>query len=97
MADWITKEQLEQGKVQAEKIFDEFCEDKQGCESNWVEIEVDGKFFDIECYDETGADTGDYRKGTMYCAIYPTCLTQCGTWRETNGDEWIRLFTREKS
>jgi hypothetical protein len=95
---WITNEQLEIAQNQAGKIFDEFLEDieMQMGEQSWTEIEIDGKFFDIECYDETGADTGNYRKGTMYCSIYPTYPTQCGTWRETDGDNWIRLFTTKK-
>jgi len=95
---WITNKQLEIAQNRAGKIFDEFLEDieMQMGEQSWTEIEIDGKFFDIECYDETGADTGNYRKGTMYCSIYPTYPTQCGTWRETDGDNWIRLFTTKK-
>ena len=90
--DWITSEQLETAKKKALKIFNEFCEHSD-CEQEWTEIEIDGKYFDVECYDETGADTGNYRKGTMYCAIYPTYVNQNG-WRETDGTEWIRLFIK---
>ena len=95
MNDWITKQELKTAKSKACEIFTKFCKDKQGCESNWVEIEVDGKFFDVECHDETGADTGDYRKGTMYCAIYPTYITDNG-YRQTDGSNWIKLFTNKE-
>ena len=96
MNDQITEQELETATGKASEIFTKFCKDKQGCESDWVEIEVDGKFFDVECHDETGADTGNYRKGTMYCAIYPVYPTKCGTWRETDGSKWIRLFTNKE-
>ena len=96
MNDWITEQELETAKGMASEIFAKFCKDKQGCESDWVEIEVGGKFFDVECHDETGADTGNYRKGTMYCAIYPVYPTEYGTWTETDGSKWIRLFTNKE-
>jgi len=96
MNDWITEQELKTAKGKASEIFTKFCKDKQGCESDWVEIEVDGKFFDVECHDETGADTGNYRKGTMYCAIYPVYPTKCGKWRETDGSKWIKLFTNKE-
>ena len=51
MNDWITEQELETAKGMASEIFAKFCKDKQGCESDWVEIEVGGKFFDVECHD----------------------------------------------
>ena len=45
MNDWITLAEFEIANCKASSIFDTFCKDKQGCESDWVEIEVDGKFF----------------------------------------------------
>ena len=94
MANWITEEQLEQGRVQAEKIYKEFLEDTYSLEGEqtWNEIEIDGQYFDIECWDE---DMKKPRTET-FCAIYPTYLIN--DWRETDSEKWIRLFTNgEKS
>ena len=90
MADWITEEQLEQAKVQAEKIYKEFLEDTYPLEGEqtWNEIEIDGQYFDIECWDE---DLEKPRTETT-CAIYPVYPTGNG-YRSTDGTKWIRLFT----
>ena len=96
MANWITEEQLEQAKVQAEKIYKEFLEDTYPLEGEqtWNEIEIDGQYFDIECWDE---DLENPRTET-YCAIYATYPTDNGRWRECDGTKFIRLFTNgEKS
>tara|TARA_R100001129_G_scaffold100965_1_gene69153 strand:- start:210 stop:491 length:282 start_codon:yes stop_codon:yes gene_type:complete len=93
MNDWITEEQLEQGRVQAEKIYKEFLNDTypRG-EQTWDEIEIDGQYFDIECWDE---DMKKPRTET-FCSIYPTYFIN--DWRETDSEKWIRLFTNgEKS
>ena len=91
--DWITEKQLEQGRVQAEKIYKEFLEDTYPRdEQTWDEIEIDGQYFDIECWDE---DMKNPRTET-FCSIYPTYLVN--DWRETDSEKWIRLFTNgEKS
>jgi len=87
--DWITEEQLEQAKVQAEKIYKAFFEDTHpNVEQTWDEIEIDGQYFDIECWDE---DLEKPRTETT-CAIYPVYTTDNG-WRECDGTKWIRLFT----
>ena len=98
MADWITEEQLEQGRVQAEKIYKAFFDvikDINGedynpdtVEQTWDEIEIDGQYFDIECWDE---DLEKPRTETT-CAIYPVYPTGNG-YRSTDGTKWIRLFT----
>tara|TARA_R100001440_G_scaffold50006_1_gene69956 strand:+ start:46 stop:327 length:282 start_codon:yes stop_codon:yes gene_type:complete len=88
MAEWITEEQLEQAKVQAEKIYKAFFEDTHpNVEQTWDEIEIDGQYFDIECWDD---DMKNPRTET-FCAIYPTYLIN--DWRETDSEKWIRLFT----
>ena len=94
MADWITEKQLEQAKVQAEKIYKAFFEDTYpDVEQTWDEIEIDGQYFDIECWDE---DLEKPRIETT-CAIYPVYPTGNG-YRETDGTKFIRLFTNgEKS
>ena len=90
MADWITEKQLEQAKVQAEKIYKAFFEDTYpDVEQTWDEIEIDGQYFDIECWDE---DLENPRTET-YCAIYATYPTDNGRWRECDGTKFIRLFT----
>ncbi len=104
MANWITEEQLEQAKVQAEKIYKAFFDvvkDINGedynpdtVEQTWDEIEIDGQYFDIECWDD---DMENPRTET-YCAIYATYPTDNGRWRECDGTKFIRLFTNgEKS
>ena len=93
MTDWITKEQLEQGRVQAEEIYKEFLQDDSQGEQSWNEIEIDGQYFDIECWDD---DMKKPRTETT-CAIYAVYPTNNG-WRECDGTKWIRLFTNgEKS
>tara|TARA_B100000900_G_C20554110_1_gene706012 strand:- start:543 stop:827 length:285 start_codon:yes stop_codon:yes gene_type:complete len=94
MANWITEEQLKEGRVQAEKFYKEFLEDTYPLEGEqtWNEIEIDGQYFDIECWDN---DMKNPRTETS-CAIYPTYLIN--DWRETDSEKWIRLFTNgEKS
>ncbi len=94
MANWITEEQLKEGRVQAEKFYKEFLEDTYPLEGEqtWNEIEIDGQYFDIECWDD---DMENPRTETS-CAIYPTYLIN--DWRETDSEKWIRLFTNgEKS
>ena len=95
MTDWITEKQLEQAKVQAEKIYKDFLEDiYPQDEQTWDEIEIDVQYFDIECWDE---DLENPRTET-YCAIYATYPTDNGRWRECDGTKFIRLFTNgEKS
>jgi len=92
--EWITEKQLEEGRVQAEKFYKEFLEDTYPLEGEqtWNEIEIDGQYFDIECWDN---DMKNPRTETS-CAIYPTYLIN--NWRETDSEKWIRLFTNgEKS
>ena len=95
MTDWITEKQLEQGRVQAEKIYKEFLEDTHPLEGEqtWTEIEIDGQYFDIECWDD---DMENPRTETT-CAIYAVYPTENG-WRECDGTKFIRLFTnRDKT
>ena len=92
--DWITEKQLEEGRLQAEKIYKEFLEDTYPLEGEqtWNEIEIEGQYFDIECWDD---DMKNPRTET-FCSIYPTYLIN--DWRETDSEKWIRLFTNgEKS
>lgn len=85
---WITESQVNIAKQKAKKISKDFCWATDG-EQSWTEIEIDSKFFDIECYQED-------EKADVVCNVYPTYPTKCGTWRETDGENWIRLFTNRK-
>tara|TARA_S200002703_G_scaffold158417_2_gene168720 strand:- start:2313 stop:2600 length:288 start_codon:yes stop_codon:yes gene_type:complete len=85
---WITESQINVAKQKAKEILKDFCWATDG-EQSWTEIEIDGKFFDIECYQED-------EKDDVVCNVYPTYRTNCETWRETDGKNWIRLFTNKE-
>lgn len=91
MSDWINKQELKTAKNIASEIFKNFCSDYDCMEGEqaWTEIEINGKFFDIECFD----DAMHKPRTETYCSIYPVYPTDCGTWREADGTKYIRLFT----
>jgi hypothetical protein len=89
----ITELQLNKARLEAKKIYKDFLKDSNQGEQSWNEIEIDKEYFDIECWDD---DMGKPRTNT-YCSIYATYPTQCGTWRETDGTKFIRLFTNKES
>jgi|TARA_R110000744_G_scaffold138833_1_gene249733 hypothetical protein len=91
MNKWITEKQIKKGRVEAEKFYKEFLQDESGDEQTWNEIEIDGQYFDIECFDD---DMEKPRTETT-CAIYPVYLTNNGL-RECDGTKYIRLFTNEE-
>lgn len=86
---WITKFQLTIAYEKAFEILNDFCRETDG-EQSWTEVEIDGKFFDIECYQEEEHDD-------VKCNIYPTYPTKDGKWRATDGTKWVRLLTKEKA
>ncbi len=88
MNDWITKQELEEAKSIASKIYKDFCSDID-LGQEWIEIEINGKFFDLDCFDD---DMENPRTDT-YCNIHATYPTEGGAWRETDGEKFIRLFT----
>ena len=54
MSNWINKQELETAKSMAFEIYKDFrsdCDCTEG-EQTWTEIEINGKFFDIECFDD---------------------------------------------
>jgi hypothetical protein len=91
--EMITQSQLNKARLEAKKIYKDFLKDLNQGEQSWNEIEINEKYFDIECFDD---DMGKPRTDT-YCSIYATYPTQCGTWRETDGTKFIRLFTNKES
>ena len=86
--EWITESQISIAKQKAKEILKDFCSATDG-EQSWTEIEIDGKFFDIECYQEN-------EKYDVICSVYPVYTTKCGGWRQTDGENWIRLFTNKE-
>ena len=91
---WITAKQLKQGKAQAENFYKEFLQDDSQGEQSWNEIEIDGQYFDIECWDD---DMEKPRTATS-CAIYPVYPTnQDGYGMRTCDDtKWNRLLTNKE-
>lgn len=90
MNEWITAKKLKQGKAQAKKFYKEFLQDETIGEQSWNEIEIDGQYFDVECFD----DDMEKPRTETYCSIYPTYLIN--DWRETDNEKWIRLFTNRE-
>jgi len=92
--DWITGDELKQVKVQAKEIWEDFCSHtyEQAEEETWTEVEVNGKFFDIQCDDEWLDRTGS--KEEMYCNVYPVLSTKNTKLRDTDGTRSVRLFTK---
>ena len=89
---WITKEQLNRATIKAKDIYQDFLREVGGgCEQSWDEIEIDGLYFDIECWDETE----DQRRDTS-CSIYPTFPTKENEYRETDGTRSICLFQNKE-
>jgi len=90
---WITAKQLKQGKAQAENFYKEFLQDDSQGEQSWNEIEIDGQYFDIECWDD---DMEKPRTATS-CAIYPVYPTNQDGYgmRPCDDTKWIRLFTNQ--
>ena len=91
---WITQSQINIAKQKAKEIYKDFLTDSDCTEGEqtWTEIEINGKFFDIECFD----DDMDKPRTKTSCAVYPVYPTECGTWRKTDGTKWIRLFTNKE-
>ena len=88
MIEWITESQISLAKQKAKEILKNFCPATDG-EQSWTEIQIEGKFFDIECYQEEDND--------VVCSVYPVYTTKCGRWRETDSENWIRLFTNRET
>ena len=66
---WITESQINIAKQKAKEISKDFCWATDG-EQSWTEIEIDSKFFDIECYQED-------EEADVVCNVYPTYPTKC--------------------
>jgi len=94
--DWITSEQLGKARKIAKEYFDEFCEHSSlntNFEQEWIEIEIDGQYFDLDCFD----DNMDSPRTEVYCNIHATHFVPregFDDWRETDGNKFLRLFTK---
>ena len=90
--DWITSEQLGEARKIAKEFFDEFCE-HDSYEQEWIEIEIDGQYFDLDCFD----DNMDLPRTEVYCNVHATYFKPregFDDWRETDGNKFLRLFTK---
>ena len=87
-SEWITENQLEQAKVQAEEIYNDFLSDPEFEEQDWIEIKIDKKYFDIEVFD----DDLDNPRTKTYCCVYPVEDIPNSPYRATDGTRWVRLF-----
>ena len=93
MNDWITDEEYTEAYKQAEEIADNFMANKflEG-EEIWDEIWVNGKAFDINCYEEEMDMDTDERTTPVHVAIHPTIEHENGL-RSTDGETDERLFS----
>ena len=93
MNDWITDEEYTKAYKQAEAIADNFMANKflEG-EETWEEIWVNGKAFDINCYEEDMDMDADERTTPVHVAIHPTIEDDNG-FRSTDGLNYERLFS----
>ena len=93
MNDWITDEEYTEAYKQAEAIADNFMANKfsEG-EEIWDEIWVNGKCFDINCYEEEMDMDTDERTTPVHVAIHPTIEHDNGL-RSTDGETYERLFS----
>ena len=97
--DWITSEQIGKAREIAKEYFDEFCEYSSlntSFEQEWIEIEIDGQYFDLDCFD----DNMDSPRTEVYCNIHATHFVPregFDDWRETDGNKFLRLFTKTEA
>lgn len=91
--DWITDEEYTEAYKQAEVIAESFMANKflEG-EELWEEIWVNGKAFDINCYEEDFDMDEDERTTPVHIVIHPTIEDGDG-WRTTDGETYTRLFS----
>jgi hypothetical protein len=77
----------------AKEIADNFIANKnlEG-EEIWEEIWVDGKAFDINCYEEDMNMDEEKRTTPVHVSIYPTIERDDG-FRDTNVGNYKRLFS----
>lgn len=93
---WITDSELKEANEKALEIFDNFYLNEGDGEEIWEEIEVNGKFYDINCWDEGIGEGYNDREGAVHCTIYPLDEDEKG-YRFNDGQRYIRLFTVDKS
>jgi hypothetical protein len=93
---WITDSELEEANKKALEIFDGFYLNEGDGEEIWEEIEVNNKFYDINCWDEGISQGCNAREGAVHCTIYPLEEDAEG-YRFNDGCRCIRLFTVDKS
>ena len=93
--NWITDYQLDKATDIAINSFNHFWLAEDLGEEYWVGVEIEGKEFDINCSDVSGAEDGNYRDNTTgfgTCDIYPTKEVDGQTQVDT--DNSITLLAR---
>jgi len=95
LPDFITKDEMIELVPQALEYFKDFVL-AEGDEEEYFEMWVGDKAFDLNVWDEEGGD----RSGRCSASLYPTFETiredTGGTWRETDGEQWVTLFSWSK-
>ena len=95
LPDFITKDEMIELVPQALEYFKDFVL-AEGDEEEYFEMWVGDKAFDLNVWDEEGGD----RSGRCSASLYPTFETiredTGGTWRETDGEQWVTLFSWRK-
>jgi hypothetical protein len=100
---WITKDEIDLLLPRVREEFECFVNNSYGIEEEWVELEVNGKIFDLNVWDnDCRADIdehGNWSRGECSASIYPTYLTirsdDGEEWLETDQSDWVTLFRRE--
>lgn len=93
VTDWITDEDFKIAYVEAEKIADGFMANKfMYGEEIWDEVWINGKAFDINCYEEEMDMDSDERTTPVHVSIHPTIERDDG-FRDTDGETYERLFS----
>lgn len=84
---WITKYEYQSAFYEAEKIFgDWISRTSMYDEDYWVSIDIDGKIFDLNIWQENES---------AYCTVHPTKVNDKGQ-LETVGTAFIRMITLER-
>jgi hypothetical protein len=90
LPDFITKDELTELLPKALEEFEDFLHG-EGIEEEYLEMWVGDKAFDLNVWDEEGGD----RSGRCSASLYPTVEFNGGEWRETDGEQWVTLFSWE--
>lgn len=87
--NWITKDEHARAFYEAEEIFGDWISRIAMYDDDyWVSIDIDGKVFDLNLWQENGGESS-------YCALHPTKVNSKGQ-LVTIGTKHIRMITMER-